>query len=138
MCGVMEGRVPGGVVAGGMQVRKEARGRCGRVFGWGGCQTSVSGSWTSCVSSIRVLIPHPMALLPRSCLLLSCRSLAAVVSVISAGLLLLVYGETQFHLVGRWVGGQAPIVWHVRMRSRRQGLAYGHVGQACVSYCPCL
>jgi solute carrier family 35 protein C2 len=29
-----------------------------------------------------------------------CRSLAAVVSVITAGLLLLVYGETQFHLVG--------------------------------------
>lgn len=29
-----------------------------------------------------------------------CRSLAAVVSVISCGLLLLVYGETQFHLAG--------------------------------------
>ena len=30
------------------------------------------------------------------------RSLAAVVSVISAGLLLLVYGETKFHLVRAW------------------------------------
>jgi hypothetical protein len=38
-----------------------------------------------------------------ACLACSClrrRSLAAVVSVITAGLLLLVYGETKFHLVG--------------------------------------
>jgi len=44
---------------------------------------------------------HPASrlILPSALPVNECRSLAAVVSVISAGLLLLVYGETKFHLV---------------------------------------
>lgn len=53
-----------------------------------------------------------------------CRSLAAVVSVISAGLLLLVYGETKFHLVSRGHGPgseacQEGCIWAAKFLVRR-------------------